>query len=57
MTNAADEISAKPTSRSAAVWAMAFQPACSTAAASTRTNDERSGVEVQAAVLMSARTG
>src|SRR3954447_19485012 len=30
------EISAKPTSRSSAVWAIAFQVACRTAAASTR---------------------
>ena len=43
------EISAKPTSRSSAAWAIAFQAACRTAASEHQDDDERSGVEVHSA--------
>ncbi len=48
---------ANPTSRSSAAWAIAFQPACRTADGEHQDDDERSRVEVQAAVLVSVRTG
>ena len=50
------EISAKPTSRSSAAWAIAFQPGVQDRGGEHQDDDERAGVEVQR-LSVSVRTG